>query len=573
MTLVDAPDRATAPAYDRPPGRARRIWGAPLWAHLAALSVILVLVMPLAGTSASFSADEGAAIIQAQSLSDGEGWIVPHPVPEIDPEGRNYPLELSAEGDKGVAPFGKHPLYALLLAGADRLGGHVAMVLLSILGTVAAAGLAGAHARRIGPGLDRPAIWVVGLASPLLFDGYLVMGHTLAAALVAAAALAALTAVERRRPLAALAVLVFVTLAVLLRTEAFVLGIALAVAAASTALRRPRWPGLLVAATALAAAGGGRLLEGLWGRSLVGAASGTNASGAVGGESFLADKINAFALTWLRPGYGENGAVVEIALVIMAMAIVLAVWALRRDPGGRNGAVVLAAIAALSAVVALAAAPKNLVPGFLVAFPIGLAGLASLRTATLRTLAARVLTITFVLFAAGVIATQYDRGGSGEWGGRYFALGIPLLVPVVLLALRESAEGVARRSRQALAAGLAVCSLSMAVMSVVSIRSTHVFTDRLMTSIDQVSRNTGEERPLLVTTSPLMPRLAWKTFDDQRWLLSTPADLPSVVDRLRSAGVGRFTLVTRDLERDGGALWAEDNRKVGRWHILIVNGQ
>src|SRR3954465_6534237 len=115
------------------PPRRRRLWDAPLRAHVAALAVVLLALMPLIGTGSSFSADEGAAAVQARSLSRGDGWIVAHPVPDVDPTGVNYPLELSERGPDGFAPFGKHPLYALLLAAADRAGGTSAMVLLSVL--------------------------------------------------------------------------------------------------------------------------------------------------------------------------------------------------------------------------------------------------------------------------------------------------------------------------------------------------------------------------------------------------------------------------------------------------------
>ena len=156
--------------------------------------------MPVVGTHASFSADEGAAITQARNLARGDGWIVDHPLPQVDPEGANYPLELSSRGPNGVAPFAKHPLYALVLAGAERVGGINAMVALSMLGTLAAAALGAALASRMGgPGLARPTLWALGLGSPLLFDGYLVVAHTIGAALAAAAVLVAVIAIERRR--------------------------------------------------------------------------------------------------------------------------------------------------------------------------------------------------------------------------------------------------------------------------------------------------------------------------------------------------------------------------------------
>ena len=105
----------------------------------------------------------------------------------------------SERGATGRA-LAKHPLYPVLLAAADRLGGVTGMVLLSLAGTVAAAGLAAVLARRLDPALVRPDLWMVGLASPLLFDGFLVIAHTLGAALAAAAVLLALRAVERAGP-------------------------------------------------------------------------------------------------------------------------------------------------------------------------------------------------------------------------------------------------------------------------------------------------------------------------------------------------------------------------------------
>ena len=57
----------------------------------------------------------------------------------------------------------------------------------------AAAGVA----RFVRTGLDRPTLWVVGLASPLLFDSYLLIAHTLGSALVTLGLLAALRSIER----------------------------------------------------------------------------------------------------------------------------------------------------------------------------------------------------------------------------------------------------------------------------------------------------------------------------------------------------------------------------------------
>ncbi|MDP8938432.1 MAG: hypothetical protein M3O23_12020 [Actinomycetota bacterium] len=252
------------------PSRLRRAWRVPVRAHLAVLALVLIGLLPVVGTSGAFMPDEGAAVIQARSLARGDGWLVEHPVPEADPHRRYYPLALGEQGSRGIAPLGKHPLYPVLLAGAYRMGGIPAMFVLSLVGTVVAAGLAAVLARRLDAALARPAVWAVGLASPLVFDGYLLVAHTLGAAAAAAAVWAAVVAVERRTPGAVLAVVPAVAAAVLLRTEALLLVGALAVAALTVAVTRGEVAAAAVAAAATLAAGVAHVGERAWIGGIVG---------------------------------------------------------------------------------------------------------------------------------------------------------------------------------------------------------------------------------------------------------------------------------------------------------------
>ena len=557
--LTDAPVPApvSPPArHDeaRPAGRLRRAWSLPLRVHVAALAVVLVALVPVLGTGASFSADEGAAIIQAHHLSTGRGWVVEHPLPEADPSETNYPLELSARGDRGTAPFVKHPLYALLLAGADRLGGITAMVLLSVAGTVTAAALAAALAARMGPGLSRPVLWLVGLASPLLFDGYVVIAHTLGAAGAAGAALFALRAIEGRRPLASvLGVGACMAFAVLVRNEAVFFALGLAVAVGAVAVARRQLVAASVAVTSVLVAAGAHFGEEEWIQRILG----PPVVGLPGGPGvtmgFVAGRLRSFTLTWLRPGYG-GPPLVEAALLVMVCALVVGVVAVHRHPGDRRPVVALATVAAAAALLGLIAGPTNVVPGLLVAFPAAAAGLVALRRRTLIPVAARVALGTFAVFALAVIATQYVTGGSGEWGGRYFALGLPVLAPVLVLALAAAGQPLDRTARRAALGALIACSVAMSVMGLSSLRHTHRFTARLQATATEAGRQTGSARPVMVATHPAIPRHAWATFEGQRWLLAGPGGLGSLVTRLRAAGVGRFVLVTEEVERDAAEL-------------------
>ena len=570
MTLLDDPPvMATVPR--------RRLWSRPLGFHVAALAVVLLALVPVVGTSASFSTDEGAAIVQARSLARGDGWVVEHPFPEVDPDGRHYPLELSERGPRGFVAFGKHPLYALLMAGADRVGGVTAMVLVSLAGTVTAAGLAALLARRLGAGLDRLTLWVVGLASPLLFDGFLVMGHALGAALAAGAVLAAVLALERRRPAAALAVAPLVAGAVLVRSEGVFLALALAVAAGVLALWPPRrLVAAIVAGGALLAGVGAHLVEARWTASLTGGEIGSLRAAPVTGESMgvFEGRWRGFLRTVLTPTYGGDR---RITLLLLAMlgGVVLAALAARRETVRPELVVAFMALAAGAGALALVLSPNTVIPGLLVAFPLAGAGFVLLRRSMLRTAAAQLCIGVFAVFAGCVIASQYAVGGSTEWGGRFFAMGLPLLVPVIVLAVKTQLVRLDRRSARWFAGGLLVCSMVTVTLAVTSIRHQHRRLGQLVTMAEDAGRSTGPQ-PVMVATYGSVPRWAWRTYDDQRWLVTAPDELDDLLGRLGNAGVERIVLVTPGLTRDRARLGTAEivssqaSSLARGWHILVV---
>lgn len=547
------------------------MWHLPLRVHLAALAVLLLLLLPVVGTGSSFSADEGAAIVQAKSLSHGDGWIVEHPFAEVDsPTGDAYPLENSEVGEKGRAPFAKHPLYALLLAGADRLAGVTGMVMLSLAGTVMAAGLAALLARRLDDDLMRPVLWVVGAGSPLLFDGFLVMAHTLAAAAAAATVLLALRAVESRSVGALLAVGPAVATGVFLRSEFMLFAAALAavavvmVVAAMVERRRSVVPAFL-ATVVLVAAVASRLAERAWTAAIVGPPTGASGaaplpSGGLGG------RVRGFVLTWFTAGYGGLRPA-HLALVAMLVAGVLAAYVLRRNlPAVVSIVPLLAVVSAGAAAMAVALRPANIVPGLLVAFPLAAVGLVLVRRETLRSTTAQLCFGTFVMFAVAVAATQYERGGSGEWGGRYFALGLPVLAPVLLLAVRDGGARLTMVVRQVGVRSLVVVMLALSVMSVAGLRSAHEHNRDTNRAVAELAAGVpGVDPPVIVASDGALARLGWPLFDGGRWLLAG-ADVSDLATRLNLAGVREFVYLARSgievppgltvLERRAGASWS-----------------
>ncbi len=541
MTLLADP---VAPAPRRA-GPVRRVWDLPLRAHVAALAVVLLALVPLVGTGSSFSADEGASVVQAKSLSQGDGWIVEHPFPGADATGVNYPLENSERGDRGVAPYAKHPLYPLVLAAAHRVAGVTGMVLVSLAGTLCAAGLAALIARRLDEAAVRPTLWALGLGSPLLFDGFLVIAHTVAAALAAAAVLLALRAADRRSVGTALAVAPCVAAALLFRTEAvfFAAGLAAVAGVLAVASRRARGALSAVAGGAFVAAVVTMALEDRWTAHVLGAASVasplTTASSPGGG---LASQVRAFNLTWLTTGYSTSG-LISVALFMMAAGTAVAAFAVRRHAGDRI-VVGLSLVVAAAAALAVAGGPVHLVPGLLIAFPVLAAGLALLTRRVLATDTARLAFGTFLVFALGVAATQYERGGSGEWGGRYFALGLPLVVPVIIFAIGDAGRRLAVRPRRIAGGALVVSMAAMAVMGVATIREQHRRTGAMNRAIRAaISSIPSDALPVVVATDGALARHAWPVMDDTRLLLSY-GDIDELVDRLESAGVRQFVVVT-----------------------------
>jgi len=152
-----------------------------------------------------------------------------------------------------------------------------------------------------------------------------------------------------------------------------------------------------------------------------------------------------------------------------------------------------------------------------------------------------------------------------------------VLVPVLLLALAQAGDRAGRASRQAAVAALVVCSVAMTVMGIASLRSAHRFTGRLMASADAMGQATGSARPVMVTTRGLVPRMAWATFDRQRWLLTDPGDLGNLLGRVGATGVDRVVVMSNDLGSDLDRIGdvAQVERRAGSadgqgWQIVLL---
>lgn len=543
LTVAGTSARRAGPADDRH-------WR--LGTHAALLLVLLLAVMVVVGYRYSLSADEGAARAQVELLARDQVWTTDHSFAEADPSGEAFPLEKSIRVDGGYAPYYKHPVFPLLLAPLVLAFGTIGPVLPSVLGAVLCALLAAVLSRRIRPGIERPTLWVVGAVSPMLFDSQLVIAHTLGAAAATGAVVAAIEARDRtglgwlRWALLAAACTAAATL---VRSEAMLFGLALAAVLGVTTLARRRLAdaGLtaIIGAATLAGPVMDRMLAGL----LVGGTDAATFAGGGGSDGdLLAARIHGLWVTWLQPSYGGRPGADLAALCVLAL---MATTALLIRSGSARPALIraCATAAAAAAIARLVLGPTDVTPGLLVAFPLLAVGLLLLDRQVLAPVAARIALGTATVFVLGVAATQYATGGSGEWGGRYFALAVPIIVPLVLAALAHAAEVLDVGTRRHLVVALGVVCLSLSLTAVLSLRAAHRHVEQLVVAVDRSSASLAPGDgglPVVVTTDPALPRFAWDRLDSARWLLVPTDRVDTYTARLQRLGIDRFLLVVRD---------------------------
>lgn len=522
--------------------------------HAGALLLVLLVVSPFATAHGIFHADEGAVLAEARLLHESGSWTAANPQPDLDPEMEALPLELSDRFEGGRwAPFLKHPLYPPIIGLLYGLG-PVGWVLPSIVGTVVAAVGSGILAGRLRAGAEPYGLWAAGLATPLLFQSYVVQAHTLAAGAAALAAVAADRALGsdgRVRVGAVAGASAAVLVGVLLRTESLFIGLAIGAALALASRLRPS---AIVAAGAI-----GLVAVATWRlepRLLVPAIEGrTSLGGILAGRAVIesgGDPVGAFQLTVLDASFGGRrsallGAVGTLAALVTALA-------------ARRGLrlVVLAGAVATLLAFAVRAGDGGLIPGLLPCTPL-LVGLVGLDRDSLRNRTASFLLVAAVLYAGAITLTQYNNGGGATWGGRFFAAGLPLVVPLAVvgwMTLVELLDAVAGRVVRCSMAGAVAL---LAILAVGSMRDHRSLFEGIVDDVLDARTVEGGTAPVLATTG-IPPRFAWEHVEDGVWLTVEPDSLPRYLERLRERG-GPVVLVTFDPDLDLPAT-SEDYRLV-----------
>lgn len=524
-----------------------------LFPHVVGLLLIMLIALPIVGWHGVVSSDEGAGIAQAQAIGEERSFFLPHPFPQADPTGAAFPLGAHVT-DAGFAPLAKKPAYTVTLALADLTAGVPGMLLLSIVGTVAAATSAALIAGHLNNGYRLITFWVTGLVSPLFTDGYLVIAHTVGAAFCGAAMLGALRAMERATVARLATIGAGLIIAIALRREAALFGAALAIALGGAAVINRDTRTTLATGAALGGTVAGYLLD----RFLSAAAFGTGVDGlgelrgasSVMADGLVASKVKPFVTTWLSPNYGDLNGSGLLLLVLAAAGAGGALQLRRRDLRERTIRALAIAVIAISAAIAslLATTQSHLVPGLLPAFPLLVWGLVLLDRATLTIRSAQVLMLTGSLFAMAVLATQSAIGGGWEWGGRYFAVGLPAVTPLISAGLMRTRGRLNGETARACVTAVAASSLVLSVMGLASIRYFHDSWRDFVSSVSEVAYRTDPGDggyPVVVSTEPELPRAAWSEMRHSRWLLVPEEEVIEMLERLSSLNIEEMVFVTK----------------------------
>jgi len=536
----------------------RRTGERPVWLHALGLAAILLLTLPFTRIGGSLISDEGAAVIQARTLDRDGSWIVHQPLARVDPQDRADPLPYVEAGPKGRAAYAKHPLYPLLLLGAYRIAGTSGFYLLSVAGTVLAAAGAAALSGVLGA-RRRLSLWVAGVATPLFFYAFVIQAHSLGAAAAVGAALVAWSALRRLTAWRLALLFALAALATALRSEAAFFAGGIALAAVVVGWRSQRRAAIAVAATAIVAPLVVRLAEREFLVRVLG--SGAGGVGTPGRRGGLTGPVEGFYSTWLSPtnqGTFRLGVFLVIALGLVAAAALIA-----RRPG--RGPVVLACLggAAVGYLVWFLRAPAVPVEGLAIVFPAGWAALWAIERSDVRASVSRFSAVALVVFAIAVLLTQYPGGGGPEWGGRFFVVGLAVATPMAVVVL----ERVRARALPEPTASRAVVVLAVVITVVIAwggvrtLRQTHANSKDLLAVVEKGGRAarapfgpTGDTRPVVVTTVPLLPQLLWEGYDRLQWLAPNDRDLAMYGERLAAAGADRLVLVSGNATRDVASL-------------------
>jgi len=514
------------------------------------LALVLVALVPTLHPRSTFTADEGAYALQVRALEHGS-WEYRYKAAPIDPEGRYFPVILSTRNGSHWYTYVQHPAYPLLLLGVSQVAGiTLGLHLLSVLGAVGVAMAAwllvseASPASTAGSGLCRVAFWMAAV-SPVLVNSQVVWAHALSAAVAGLALVTGLRAVRQGiRSWAAAGAAGALAAGVLLRSEGVLWAAAVALTVAFVRGRRAGWGSGLAAGALAGPAAAATLAERWWVRAIVGGSGYENLRVRPGPSSFIGGRVSG-AWHELFQGYPTGATAGLAAVLALAMVAGLGFVALRRWSRDSVRDLSIAVVVAVALYgVSSARHPSYPLVGLFTAWPIAALGVACVAWRRADS-SVRVMGAAVGLFVAAVMATQYPEGGGLEWGGRFLS---PALAPLAALA----AVGLAHRLDPAPLAAKRFASGLLAVLATVTavagLVTVGVSRQRQASVVDAIARHRA---PVVVSTIPALPRVAWNIDERTTWMLTDDAGLPGLLGGLHDHQVNEVVVVGTGRVRPG----------------------
>lgn len=533
MDRLDSGSTGTAELPDTPseppssvPTRASRT--PTLVAHAAGLWLLLLVLMPVIGIDRGYvSPDEPYLQMLVDAIRDEGSWSRPYPLADLDPEGRFAPFGSSRHAVGELTPYRARPAFVVLTASLVGLAGVWGPVTLGTLGVAVAALFTALTTRLIEPRAALPALWLCGVGTPLLFHGYVLQGHSLAAAAVAGAMFLVARSSKARRPIIPPAVIValMIALASLIRRETVYVAGGVLLWSLWRALRGGAHRDLALGAGALVGATVGTVVERLLLSAVYGSLAAPNVP-ALRGSSIVLTRLLGTRESLFLPSHDAQTTLDVAALVGLVLVLVGAV-ALRKR---REVATLVTGLMIISGTALLRLATSTdevaMVPGLFMASPALVAGILLVPSAMARQWTTRLLAVTAAVIALAVMATQYRTGWN--WGGRFFS---NLLPPVAALSAVGWTHAVGRLAlRPARIVVGTVCG-SVVLLGIVAMGVQHDNRHTASEVIDTIVAHV-EDDTIIATTQGWLPRFDSAQFNEDRyaWARASNQELPDLLE-------------------------------------------
>ncbi|MCB1256365.1 MAG: hypothetical protein KDB26_04625 [Microthrixaceae bacterium] len=509
------------------------------------LAVVLLLVWPIVSGPTIVHPDEAVYGAQARNIAHGS-WFSSRPAPDLDPDAVHEPLFSEiAHGDQ-VIPYARHITYPLLLVPGWILAGRAGMILISIIALWGAAVMSGLIARMISTQLGTWSLWSIGFGSPLVFYGYTTIGHTIGAALFGVTFCGVSSAIRDSRYRHLLYALPAAVLTVMIRSEGLVvigsLGATICVLACGIpSLRRFRWPEILIGL----AVGSTAILAYMLDNRLVRIVTGEVNIRVDPTKLVLGKDAGPMSAAWsslFRPWHGTGIDAVPWPL-LTSVSLLIAAIAWRLSSRRPLLPLSLLAMGLVSGVSQALGAPR-LITGLFVALPTLLPGLLLISRIDYRSPVVKRVIISSALSFTLLIVSIYESGGASEWGGRFFQILLPIVVPVSLLGWSNLLSKFEKPIRRYVIVCLLTISLAMSVSALRINHAMYVNYKGFRSAVLAAALKTSDSasRPLvLVGTQDGSSRYFWDDLNQVDVL--TAAAPPNLLYLIQQASKSRGRVV------------------------------